>query len=186
MKYTYYITIVATLAVAACAPDTKRSTVTPANEVVAPSDISDGDQMFIQEVGRMSLGEATTSQMALERSQTPAVRELAQTIIDYHAKADPELLEVTRGMGYEPPSDVDSGRNEFIDKLDEADGTTFDQTYVAGQKADHEQSLKLFRQEMADGTNPQLRAFATDHLPALEAIDTQVKQVEEEVGTPKS
>ena len=150
-KNAYYTMAILALGLSACTTESTRSTVTPAAEVGVQPEISDGDREFIREVGRMSIGEATSSQMALERSQTPAVRKLAQSIINYHAKTDPELLRITRGMGYEPPSDLDSGRQGFMDKLDAASGPEFDKIYVSGQQMDHEQSLKLFRQEAMKG-----------------------------------
>ena len=182
----YLAAACAALVLSACTAEPERSTVTPATEVAAPPEMSAGDQKFIQEVGRMTIGEVTTSEMALERSETPAVRDLAQAIIDYHAKADPEFMSAAHEIGYDPPSSLDNARRDFVGKLDQASGPEFDRIYFAGQQMDHEQSLELFRKEAGMGADHRLRAFATENLPALERVSGQVEQVAAVLGGTQS
>lgn len=143
--------------------------------------IAEIDRTFMEEVGRMAVGEMKTSQMALNDGASPGVRALAQTIIDYHEATDSKLDLLAGSMGMQLPEALDHGREQFVAQLDAAEGIEFDRTYLKGQLTDHQQSIKLFEQEASFGRHSGLREFAHDHLMALRRNGAQVEALAAEL-----
>jgi putative membrane protein len=57
----------------------------------------------------------------------------------------------------------------MLNKLTSLHGRAFDTAYLRGQIAGHTQMVKLLQQEIAQGTDPDLKAFAQSILPQVQA-----------------
>ena len=71
----------------------------------------------------------------------------------------------------------------MADKWATLHGAAFDQAYMAGQLADHEEAVRLFTTQAQQGKDAELKAFAAKILPALQGhlqlarnITTQQKE----------
>lgn len=157
-------------------PSTVRPTEPGHNPIV-----EEIDRKFMQEVGRMSVGEVKTSQMALRGVASLQVRALAQSIIDYHKATDAKLDLLAGSMGMQVPDALDQGREQFVVQLDAAEGIEFDRAYLKGQQADHQQSITLFEQEASAGQHSGLREFAHDNLVPLRRNGAQVEVLAREL-----
>jgi putative membrane protein len=162
------LAIVLTSATAACVPPVPPQSVAMAT--TAPQ--------FVTMATVSNAFEIETSRLALERSQRPAVRRFANSMIGDHTRAAQRLAAVVQqnGMAAPPPA-LDARHAAMLQSLQAAQGPAFDDAYVTMQAAAHQEAITLFSTYSAQGDNPDLRAFASRTLPTLEAHARMVERL---------
>ncbi len=67
-------------------------------------------------------------------------------------------------------------------KLDVLPGDTFDKSYIRGQVKPHEETITLFKKEIASGEDADAKAFATATLPTLQHHLKAIRAIAAESG----
>lgn len=123
---------------------------------------------FVTRVAYSDIFEIRSSELALEKSQTPEIRSFAEQMIADH-KASTEALKTAAaadGIPVEPPPEVDADGAEMMDSLrGAADG--FDAVYQRMQIEKHDEAIALFDSFARGGETPALKTFAAGMLPKL-------------------
>ena len=116
------------------------------------------------------LYEIQSAEIALERSQSPAVRELAEMIRTDHTQASERLKQLApqEAPQAEIPTTLDERRQGLIDNLRSASAADFDRTYLSQQVAAHEEALTLHRGFADSGDAPALAEHARTVVPKIE------------------
>lgn len=123
---------------------------------------------FIEKAAIASLAEVKISNLALDKSATPSIREFANTIVKDHTAANKQLKEVAAAEGMTLPLGVDQAHTEVLQNLSGLSGRDFDAAYVNVMKQDHDSAIALFENAAGDLTlKPALREFATNTLQTL-------------------
>ncbi|WP_107313051.1 DUF4142 domain-containing protein [Burkholderia metallica] len=139
------------------------------------------DVEFVDKAGMLGKVVQQASQLALDRSSNPEVKDFARRMVDDQGRIAGELrrLGAAKGVPVQARMLVDPG----VTALRTRDGHAFDTAYVAlaGPNA-HEAALRLYEAEARDGRDPQLRAFAADTLPALKAHLAAARELERKVA----
>jgi putative membrane protein len=187
----------AALALAACgekpndlATTTTDTTATaPADPAAAPA-TADADaairkaQDFVNAAGQAGLVEIRTSEMALEKSKSTAVKAFAQKMIDEHKAAGEKLKAAAAAAALAPPPEtLDDFHMRRINDLVETDGDEdFDADYASLQVDAHNDAIKLFEDYSKDSaTISQVKMFADEALPTLTAHKTEAEKVRDSV-----
>jgi putative membrane protein len=138
------------------------------------------DQDFVTKAMIANQFEIESSEVALKKSETSAVRDFAQRVLDDHTKAGDKLEEVIASSGsqVQPASELDYKHQTLLDKLHTASDREFDEQYLASQKAAHEESVALFTDYAKSGENEGLKEFASDTLPVLNKHLDDAEQLE--------
>ena len=89
-------------------------------------------------------------------------------MVQDHTKANTELSTIATEAGAEMPKTLDTDHQKLYDQLRVKHGGDFDQQYMRLMVDDHDQAVKLLRQEESLGHQPQLREFAHKSLPTIE------------------
>lgn len=142
-------------------------------------------QEFVQKAAVSSKFEIASSELALERAESEAVREFAQRMIEDHEKASDELSAAVEEseLGVGMPDTLDDKHAELMQELGEAEGAEFDRKYVEMQKAAHDEAVSLFEDYVdSDATSESVRAFAEKTLPVLEGHDHAAEQLGHQVA----
>ena len=149
MKTTLFLLAAATLASPAAA------------QVMAPAE-------YVMTAGASDLYEKTSSQMVLESTQDPKVREFAQMMVSDHTKstADVKAAAAKSRVRAAPPR-LTPLQTELIAELRAEQGPARDAAYVAQQKASHNQALAVQQAYAAGGTAPALKAAAATIVPVV-------------------
>lgn len=139
------------------------------------SDFNDADVTFATEMIPHHQQAVEMAELAADRAQSPEVRKLAQ---DIEAAQDPEIQTMTKWLedwGQEAPSgSMDHGEmghgdseempgmmNETeMTRLEESDGSAFDQMFLEMMMAHHEGAVEMARTEQKNGENPDAVALA--------------------------
>jgi len=109
-----------------------------------------------------------SAELALERSQTNSVRQLASTIVDQYASVIPGLSVAAEAdeLPTAPVEGLDGRQFGMMGKLEAAPDSEFDRLFLDMQVASHEESIGLFEGFSSNGEG-QLRTFAQSNLPLL-------------------
>jgi putative membrane protein len=145
------------------APPTAVVTPPPAGPAARLS----ADQKFILEASSGGQFELASSRLALQKSNSAAVKKFAQQMIDDHTRVNQELDGLLRQRGVVPTTDLSLHHEAMIDKLQLLSGTEFDRTYWKQQLLAHEEALAVFEGEARHGQDPNLRTFAGRTVGAL-------------------
>ena len=109
------------------------------------------------------------ARMAMAKAHDSRVREYARRLIDDHAKADQQLKPIARARGVTLPAEPSADQQAKLQSLRGLKGNEFDRRFVEvlGLEA-HRATIEKFRNEISDGTDPQVKSFAQKVLPKLE------------------
>jgi putative membrane protein len=101
-------------------------------------------------------------------------------MVDDHTKANDELKQVASQENLTLPTTLDKKHQQMVDKLSALSGPAFDKAYVKDMVKDHEKDVKEFQKESQDGTDPNIKSFATKTLPVLQSHLESIKQISKE------
>lgn len=142
-----------------------------------PPEARTSSQPFIFHAGMGDVFEITSSQVALMKSQTPAVRRYAEMMIAHHTDTTNGALAAAKRANIAPPPPVlDQRHRDLITQLMNAEGAQFDRTYWQQQLQSHEATLALMQGYAANGDTAQLRAAATATIPVVQMHLAEVRR----------
>jgi putative membrane protein len=147
-----------------------------------PLDGADG--AFIQQAATAGASMMALGRVAVRRSTSPAVRQFAQRVVAEHAMIERELTTIARRRGVpllEAPEEAKPGTwRELVPDT----GAAFDRRYLAQQVQAQELQRALFRKQVYEGTDADLRTFATRYLPIVEAHGRMARALLDSVADP--
>ncbi|MHC6225889.1 DUF4142 domain-containing protein [Pseudomonas sp. X10] len=142
------------------------------------------DGTFVSEAASAGMAEIQTSQLALTKSDTPAVRAFAQRMIDDHTKANLALLDLAQAHGFEVPDNAALTSKARSMALQVQDGASFDSAYARHQVNAHEQAIQLFEEQgRSPNAEESIRLYARDTLPMLKHHLEMARQLQDELPT---
>lgn len=136
---------------------------------------------FVQTAAVANMFEIQSSRLALERAQTPAVKQFAQEMIKDHTDAATKLKAAARkaSADIQVPTALDQEHKQKLDELTQQKGSQFEQGYINAQVQAHDQAVVLFTAYSTGGTQPDLKAFAMETLPTLQHHQAEVNKLKE-------
>lgn len=129
--------------------------------------VSKQDRAFAEEALEANLWEMKLSQLAVNKGFAPEVKELAQRMAEDHKKADDLLRQLASERSITAPSQLTFKQQDDYKKMSDKEGEAFDKAYTECMLKDHKKTISLYEKETKKGENTELRAFATNALPAL-------------------
>lgn len=124
---------------------------------------------FVRDAAMGDMYEVESAKMALERSRSAEVKQLAQMILTDHTASAGKMKQlVASGQVKEPlPTELDERRKGMLDNLRGSGGTDFDGRYIKQQAAAHHEAYLLMTGYGAAGQDPTLKAFANESAPKI-------------------
>lgn len=124
--------------------------------------------------------EIQSSQMALQMSQNPQVRQFAQMMVDGHSRTTQELATLLQAEGMTPPPPALLPPHQAaLDRVRAAGPMEFDAAYKREQVMGHQEALTLHRNYAAQGDKRALRDFAARTAPIVEQHLQQAQMLPE-------
>jgi putative membrane protein len=108
-----------------------------------------------------------SSKLALRRSQTPEIKEFAQTILNDHQRAQDELRHAAKSETVILSEELSNEQKQTLLALEQAPENQFDAAYLSAQMKSHGHAIQLLGPYSADGPGGGLKAYARAHFPAL-------------------
>src|SRR5207253_1863454 len=112
--------------------------------------------------------EVQLGQLALQRAANQAVREFGRRMVQDHAKANQELMDIASRQGVALPKELDRKQREAFERFSQLQGREFDREYMKYMVKDHKHDLAAFKKEAKEGRDPAVKEFASKTLPTLE------------------
>ena len=142
---------------------------TPTNEATPPLAVATNQaQPYLYAAGQSDLYEITSSLVALQRSQNPAVRQFAQRMIEHHTETTNKALMAAKQAGVvAPPPVLDAAGRQKITALLSAPADQFDREYLTQQEASHQMAVQLVSGYARGGDTPAVRQAATATVPIV-------------------
>jgi len=134
----------------------------PATGTVPMTKLSDGQIAEI--LTTVDSGEIEQAQLALDKATDPEVRAFATHMVEQHTaskQAAAQLTSQTLRPAQSPKSkELQAAGAQTLERLNSADASNFDVTYIAAQVQQHADVLKLIEDQLLPAVNePALRDF---------------------------
>jgi putative membrane protein len=127
------------------------------------------DQTFVQKAVVGGLAEVQLGKMAAEHAVSFEVQRFGQRMVEEHGQANQALMALVQQKGLSVPTALDETHQKAANQLARLQGEAFDRAYIQQMVKDHEADVRLFRTQAKEGQDPELKRFAADTLPTLEA-----------------
>lgn len=138
----------------------------------SPADeVSSLEVSLVNTVVRNNLYLITMSRMALQRSESANVKDLAQTIINHHTQTGEALIWIADRSGIaitgNRPSEVTEERGGVLDQLRSLEGAAFDEVYLRAVAEVHDTAAAALRRLPSVVTNPGMQFFVNSAVPII-------------------
>lgn len=131
---------------------------------------------FVPMAASSDMYEIESSRLALERSQSPAIKQFAQMMIDHHTMTTQQVTQAAQASGMTPPPPaLLPPHRALLDKLQPAQGRAFDRMYLDQQRTAHRQALALHQSYARSGDKEPLRQAAAQAVPVVQGHIDQLK-----------
>jgi predicted outer membrane protein len=136
--------------------------------IAADSSLSSKATSFIKEAAQGNRAEITTAQLALQKAQSPEVKNLAQMLQQDHQQSQEKLQNIaqTHGLPFDQTPGWSERRTES--KLEKLTGAEFDQQYTKDMLEDHVADIKKFQKAAQNIEDADVKQYAQDTLPHLQ------------------
>ena len=161
-----------------CTPtETTTNTNTNTNSVAAVSPTAtpvrsgsprQDDSAFAMNGAQANMAEIALGRLASQKSKNPEVKRFVQRLIADHTKANNALKPIAATKNITLPADVKPEQKETYDRLAKLSGAEFDREFMALMVTNHQKSEAAYQAESTNGTDPELKAFATTILPTIQ------------------
>jgi putative membrane protein len=141
-----------------------------ADASAASSTLSPVDYQFVAEANLGAPFQVDSGRLGEKNAENPAVRDYAHLMVVSHISVVDALNTILKRKGIMPPPDtlLHGAYDTIIAVLKAEDGVVFDRDYVVGQVEYQKGNTALFQNEIQNGTDLDLKAFARQTLPKIE------------------
>ncbi|WP_157991501.1 DUF4142 domain-containing protein [Caldimonas tepidiphila] len=145
--------------------------------------VAQADAHFMRQAAHSGFAEVEGSRLAQQKASNPSVRSFADRMVLDHRRSNEELAKLAASKGVDVPKEPSPAQQARIKALGTLEGAAFDRQYVdqMGVMA-HENSISLYRQASTNSQDPEVKAFATRMLPALNMHLDMAKQLQGAIG----
>jgi putative membrane protein len=137
--------------------------------IEAPATLNAVDFNF---VGQANLGapfQVDSGRLAETKGGSAAIRDYAHLMVTSHIPVAAALTAILQQKNVIPSNTLLHGAYDaMISTLQADSGAVFDRDYVSGQVEYQKGNAALFRQEIENGSDPELKEFARQTLPKIE------------------
>ena len=169
MNRVFWIAAFASLLAAGCAQTQRAAdtTLAAARAQVNPT-LSTSDAAFMTAAGRGGLAEVQMGQLAQRNGGSEAVKRFGRRMVEHHGRSNQEMAALAQRKQVAPPDAMGAEHQRIYDDLSKLRGRAFDRAYAQAMVRDHQEDLRLYQEEAANGTDPDVKAFAARHVPVLQ------------------
>ncbi|WP_282347201.1 DUF4142 domain-containing protein [Pseudomonas sp. PS01301] len=132
---------------------------------------------FVEDASAKGVAEVEAGKLALEKGTAADVKTFADMMVKDHTAANQKLKALADKKNIDVSDDA-----ELLDKakamiLELRSAKSFDQAYANNQVKAHEATIEIFEDEIKNGKDAELKAFATETLPKLKAHLVEAKKL---------
>jgi putative membrane protein len=126
------------------------------------------DASFYKNAAEGGLYEVDVGKQAEEKASSQQVKDFGAMMVKDHTAAGAKLQSIAASKNISLPTSPSMGEMASKAKLDVLSGATYDKAYMQSQIKAHQETIALFKKEIAEGRDADAKAFATAALPTLQ------------------
>lgn len=126
------------------------------------------DTAYIEFAARANLAEVALGELAQKQANSSAVRSFGRDMVKDHQKQYDQLEAVAAALGTTVPSRPTAQQRKIARLWSGLEGRAFTCAYVPFQFDDHQGVIAMTEKEIAQGSDPSVKAAAAAALPVLE------------------
>ncbi|WP_081148657.1 DUF4142 domain-containing protein [Niastella vici] len=132
----------------------------------AQSTVDDKTHNFIDEAAMGGMMEVELGKLAQEKAMSQRVKNFGEMMVRDHSAVNDDLKAICRQKNVTPPADMGKHKDHY-DDLSKKNGAEFDKAYIKMMVDDHQDDIKAFEKVAENGTDPDVKTFASQKLPTL-------------------
>jgi putative membrane protein len=140
------------------------------------------DGAFFKKAAEGGIAEVEAGMLAQSKGSSQAVKDFGAMMVKDHSAANDKLKAIAATENVSLPTTSSVSQMATKTKLEVLSGTSFDTAYIKGQIAAHQQTIALFKNESASGTDPAAKGFATETLPTVRAHLKKIRVIAASAG----
>jgi putative membrane protein len=141
---------------------------TPAASAPGAS-LGPADTYFVTQTSLGTPFQVDSGRLAETKGTTQAIRSYAELMVSSHISVNNALLAILKNKApVPPPTLLKAAYATMVSTLQHESGETLDADYVRGQVNYQRANTALYEYEIANGTDPDLKAFAQETLPKIQ------------------
>jgi putative membrane protein len=121
---------------------------------------SSDDKSFVEAALKGGMSEVDLGNLAVKKGASDDVRAFGQKMVDDHTKLGDHMKGVAGEIGVTPPSMASASDEARKAELEVLSGDAFDKAYIKAMVKDHEEDLRDFKKEAANGSSPAVKSAA--------------------------
>lgn len=137
-------------------------------------------QEFVDMAAQTDMTEAHLGQMAADQAGSQAVKDYAQMLVTDHTADYNQITAAATKAGLTVPKGLDAKHDKMTAGFEKLKGAAFDRKYAHEMIAGHTEAIAAYKKESEDGTNADIKAYATQTLPTLDKHLTGAKDLMKE------
>jgi putative membrane protein len=127
------------------------------------------DTYFVTQTSLGTPFQVDSGRLAETKGTTQAIRSYAELMVSSHITVNDALLAVLKNKApVPPPTLLKAAYATMVSTLQHESGETLEADYVRGQVNYQRANTALYEYEIANGTDPDLKAFAQETLPKIQ------------------
>ena len=127
------------------------------------------DTYFVTQTSLGTPFQVDSGNLAVTKGTTQTTRDYAQLMVSSHIAVNNALDAILRKKpAVPPPTLLKAAYSTMISTLEREGGKAFDSDYVRGQVNYQNANAALYKYEIANGADPDLKDFAKQTLPKIE------------------
>ena len=127
------------------------------------------DTYFVTQTSLGTPFQVDSGRHAETKGTTQAIRSYADLMVSSHIAVNNALLAILKNKApVPPPTLLKAAYATIVSTLEHETGQTLDTDYVRGQINYQRANTALYEYEIANGTDPDLKAFAQETLPKIQ------------------
>ena len=144
------------------------ATQTPATSAPG-APLGPSDAYFVSQTSLGTPFQVDSGRVAETKGTNQAIRSYADLMVSSHITVNDALLAVLKNKApVPPPTLLKAAYATTVSTLQHESGSTLDADYVRGQVNYQKANAALYEYEIANGTDPDLKAFAQETLPKIQ------------------
>jgi putative membrane protein len=149
------------------------------------SKLTQDDRQFVQHAAQGGMMEVQLGQLAQEKGQSDAVKQLGQTLANDHQQANQRLQQIAQAKQIDVSTDMGQKHQQQMSKLQNQSGAAFDRAFLQAVIQEHQRDITEFRSQSNQTQDTALRDFTTSTLPTLEQHLQQAREAQQSAGKSK-
>lgn len=151
-----------------------KDTTTNSGDIIT---VRENEAEFATNAADAGLAEINFANLAISKTSNADIKTYANMMLKDHGAANDELMALAKSKNISLPVSMSSEHQKTRNELAEKSGTDFDKLYLDVMEKDHVKVLAFMEHEAREGTDPDLKAFASKTVPVINAHLNAVRKI---------